>query len=167
MQWNYDELLQLQDYELISEARDAVIDEIRNSSCEEDLEKIPEIRFYLITASIFDMEMQNGGLCQFLVNQGKFQGTMLENALVAFGAEQHRQMIAEFCLKNGIDLGNLAELLPETTDPYRAMENYLQLNEKYPFADFDNGYFALDSECPLERILGAYIRKNITLFFGN
>lgn len=57
MQWNYDELLALQDYELIMEARDTVIDEIRNSKSEEDLEKIPEIRFYLITASMFDLEM--------------------------------------------------------------------------------------------------------------
>ena len=167
MQWNFDELLQLQDYELISEARDAVIDEIRNSSSEEDLEKIPEIRYYLITASIFEMEMQNGGLCQFLVNQGKFHGPMLKNALLAFGAEQHRGITEEFCMKNSIDLSNLQELLPETTDPYQVMENYMQLVEKYPFADFDEAYFSLDGECPLEGILGAYIRKNMQLFLGD
>lgn len=57
MQWNHNELLALQDYGLIMEARDTVIDEIRNSKSEEDLEKIPEIRFYLITASMFDLEM--------------------------------------------------------------------------------------------------------------
>ena len=60
MQWNCDELLALKDYELIMEARDAVIDEIRNSSSEDDLEKIAEIRFYLLTASIFDMEIPVG-----------------------------------------------------------------------------------------------------------
>ena len=73
----------------------------------------------------------------------------------------------ETCIKNGIDLSNLEELLPETTDPYQVMENYMQLGRKYPFADFDNAYFALNRECPLEGILGAYIRENMTLFFGN
>ena len=57
--------------------------------------------------------------------------------------------------------------MPETTDPYQVMENYMQLGRKYPFADFDKAYFALDRECPLEGILGAYIRENMTLFFGN
>ena len=167
MQWNYNELLALQDYELIMEARDAVIDEIRRSKSEEDLEKIPEIRFYLITTSMFDLEMQNGGLCQFLVNQGKFHGAMLENALLAFGAEEHSRVFTEFCAKNAIDLSNLEELLPETTDPYQVMENYRNLMRKYPFAGFDEAYFALDGEYPLERMLGAYIRKHMTLFFGN
>ena len=41
MQCNHNELLALQNYELIMEAREAVIDEIRNSKSEEDLEKIP------------------------------------------------------------------------------------------------------------------------------
>lgn len=167
MQWNYDELLALKDYELIMEARDSVIDDLRNSSSEDDLEKIPEIRFCLITASIFDMEMQNGGFCQFLVNQGRFHAAMLDQALLAFDAEQHRRITEEFCMKNGIDLSNLKELLPEATDPYQVMENYTQLVGKYPFADFDKAYFALDCECPLEGILGACIRNNMTLFFEN
>ncbi len=167
MQWNYDELLALKDYELIMEARDSVIDEIRNSSSEDDLEKILEIRFCLITASIFDMEMQNGGFCQFLVNQGRFHAAVLDQALLAFGAEQHRRITAEFCMKNGIDLANLKELLPEATDPYQVMESYMQLSRKYPFLDFDKAYFALDDDFPLECILGTYIRKNMHLFFGN
>lgn len=167
MQWNYDELLALKDYGLIMEARDAVIDEIRNSSSEDDLEKIAEIRFYLITASVFDMEMQNGGLCQFLVNEGRFHGAMLDKALLAFGAEQHKRITEEFCMKNGIDLSNLEELLPETTDPDQVMENYMQLIRKYPFANFDKAYFAIDGEYPLEGILGAYIRENMALFFGS
>ena len=167
MQWNHNELLALQDYELIMEAREAVIDEIRNSKSEEDLEKISEIRFYLITASMFDLEMQNGGLCQFLANQGKFHGAMLENALLAFGAAEHSRIFTEFCAKNAIDLSKLEELLPETTDPYQVMENYRNLMGKYPFTDFDEAYFALDGEYPLERMLGAYIRKHMTLFFGN
>lgn len=167
MQWNHNELLALQDYELIIEAREAVIDEIRNSESEADLEKIPEIRFYLITASMFDLEMQNGGLCQFLANQGKFHGAMLENALLAFGAEEQSHIFTDFCTRNAIDLSNLEELLPETTDPYQVLENYANLMGKYPFADFNKTYFALDGECPLESILGAYIRNHMALFFGN
>ena len=111
--------------------------------------------------------MQNGGLCQFLVNQGRFHGAMLDKALFAFGAVQHRRITEEFCMKNGIDLSNLEELLPETTDPYQVMENYTQLMRRYPFTDYDKAYFALDGKCPLEGVLGTYIRENMPLFFGN
>lgn len=167
MNWDHKKLLTMQDYELIMEARDAVINEIRNAASEEDLEKIPEIRFYLIAAGIFDMEMQNGGLGQFLVNQGKIHGRLLEDALSVFGAEEHRRIIAAFCGENGIDLKNLQEIIPETKDPYSVMENYMRLIRKYPFADFDRSYFELDAKCPLEGILGAYIRNHLTVFFGN
>lgn len=161
---SFGHLLEMEDYRLISEVRDAIIDEIRNLHSEDDLEKIPDIKFYLITASIFDIEMQNGGLCQFLVNEGNFHGPMLVDALCAFGAEHHGRMIAEFCKENGIDLSNLQELLPENVDPYCMTENYLELLNKYPFDEFDKAYFEIDRECPLEGILGEYIRKNILQF---
>ena len=164
MRPDFEELLDLQDYELIATVRDEIFDEIRNLPSEDDLEKIHEIKFYLITASIFEFEVQNGGLCQFLANEGKIHGPMLHTALCAFGAEQHDRILADFCQKNGIDLCNLQELIPETADPYCMIENYQQLRSKYPFEDFDKAFFELDRAYPLERILGTYIRNNISLF---
>ncbi len=166
MQWNYDELLRLQDYELIMKARDAVIDEIRNSSSEEELKKIPEIRFFLITASIFDMEMQNGGLCQFLVNGGKFHGPMLKDALTAFGAEEHSRVIEDYCKVQKIDLGNLQIILPNDRDPYGLAALFSQLYDQYPFREVDERYFEIDRRNPLESILGKNIRNNLSLFFS-
>ena len=99
------------------------------------------------------------------MNEGEFHGSMLENALQAFGAEKHRQVMVSFCRENGIDLMNLQELLPEVANTYCVAENYKGLLGRYPFADFDKAYYMVDRECPLEGILGAYIRNNIMLFF--
>lgn len=65
MNWDHKKLLTMQDYELIMEARDAVINEIRNAASEEDLEKIPEIRFYLIAAGILIWKCKTAGWVNF------------------------------------------------------------------------------------------------------
>lgn len=152
-----EELLKLPDDELIMVVRNRVAQLLRNSA-DSDLEKIPAVCYHLIVASTFEQEMQNGGLCQFLVNLGRVYGPVLQESLEAFGADRHAGMTLRFCWENGIDLSNLQEFAPGDVD------RYMQLSEKYPFEKFDRAYLLLERVCPLESILGEYIRRNISQF---
>ena len=160
----YKYLLELEDYQLISEICEGIIDEIRNLPSEDDFEKMAEIKFYLLAASTFDMEMQNGGLCQFIVNAGKLHGPLLEKALCVFGAEQHQKLLSQFSKDNNIDFRNLQKLAPGNMDPYSMVDDYFELLAKYPFCDFEQAYYELDRACPLVVILAEYVRENISQF---
>ena len=164
MNEHMNELLRLKDYELIYKVRDSIIDEIHNFPSEEDIHNFPDIKFLMITASLFDLEMQNGGLCQFLTNQGYYHGPDLINALDAFGAVDHRDLIADFFEKCSMDTDFFDELPHKERDPYVIMEFYSDLSQRYPFREFENAYFELDRNSPLETILGTYLRNNLSVF---
>ena len=114
----------------------------------------PERRVVYIL-SIFDMELQNGGLCQFFVNSSRSLAPYVDECLKAVGAEEHRELFAEFVSNNQIDLGNL--------DSFRIsdIEDYAAQTERYDFDAFDNSFFELS---PLQDFIVAYIKANISEF---
>ena len=120
----------------------------------------PACFLYVTRIDAYDMEMQNGGLCQFLMNAGRFHGAVLEEALLAFGAERHAGLVSDFCKENKIDISNPQQFVPVS------VEHYVRLYQEYPFEAFDQAYFALVQVCPLERMLGEYIRKHPSEFLG-
>ena len=114
----------------------------------------PERRVVYIL-SIFDMELQNGGLCQFFVNSSRSLAPYVDECLKAVGAEEHRKLFAEFVSNNQIDLGNL--------DSFRVsdIEDYAAQTKRYDFDAFDNSFFELS---PLQDFIVAYIKANISEF---
>ena len=105
--------------------------------------------------SIFDMEIQNGGLCQFFVNPSRSLAPDVGEYLEIVGAEEHRQLFEEFASENQLDLTDLTSF--EITD----VEEFATQTERYPFDDFDNAYCELQS---LQDYIVAYIRDNIEEF---
>ena len=114
----------------------------------------PERRVVYIL-SLFDMELQNGGLCQFFVNSSRSLAPYVDECLKAVGAEEHRKLFAEFVSNNQIDLCNL--------DSFRIsdIEDYAAQTERYDFDAFDNSFFELS---PLQDFIVAYIKANISEF---
>ena len=114
----------------------------------------PERRVVYIL-SLFDMELQNGGLCQFFVSSSRSLAPYVDECLQAIGAEKHRKLFAEFVSNNQIDLGNL--------DSFRIsdIEDYAAQTERYDFDAFDNSFFELS---PLQDFIVAYIKANISEF---
>ena len=114
----------------------------------------PERRVVYIL-SIFDMELQNGGLCQFFVNSSRFLAPYVDECLKTVGAEKHRKLFAEFVTNNQIDLNNL--------DAFKisAVEEYAAKTERYDFDAFDNSYYELS---PLQNFIVAYVKANISEF---
>lgn len=105
--------------------------------------------------SIFDMELQNGGLCQFFVNSSRSLAPYVDECLKAVGAEKHRKLFAEFIINNQIDLKNLNSFR------ISAIEEYAAKTEHYDFDAFDNSYYELS---PLQDFIVAYIKANISEF---
>ncbi len=109
--------------------------------------------FYLI--SMFDMEIQNGGLCQYFTNTEPEELRQLSDALHALGAAEHRALFEKFIADNRINLQKPKGFR------VRSQLGYWMLLKKYPFDAFDDAYMQLQ---PLQDILTAYARTNIERF---
>lgn len=112
-----------------------------------------EKAFYI--AASFDMEVNNGGLCQFFVNSGREIAPQLADALSEIGAVRHRELFESFVEANAINIHDLSSFEVEDVHQYEAQA------KRYPFADFDNAFSALP---PVQELLMPYIREHISDF---
>ena len=157
MENSSNDYLAMENEELIMSITDSILDEIQQLSSDEELENLAVQKFYVLVASNFDMEMQNGGLCQFFMNSGHVYVPMLADALQTVGASQHAHLFLSFCKENNIDPSNIEDF------GNVSIENYLALLEKYPFNQFDEQYFKLEQDEGLFSTLVAYVRNNLSL----
>jgi hypothetical protein len=114
----------------------------------------PEHRTVYIL-SIFDMEIQNGGLCQFFVNSSRLLAPHVDQCLMTVNAEEQRKLFSSFVTTNNIDLNNLESFEIEDATEFVAQ------TERYDFESFDNAYIELT---PLQDYLISYIKANISVF---
>lgn len=114
----------------------------------------PERRIFYI-ASIYDMEIQNGGLCQFFVNHPHSLAPYVEEALTSIGAESHHLLFSEFIADNKIDVHDLDSFVINDISEYAAQ------TERYDFNTFDDRYYKLT---PLYEYMAEYIRQNADAF---
>ena len=114
-----------------------------------DAEKV----FYV--ASYYEMEVNNGGLCQFFVNSSRMIAPMLLDCLRAIGADEHAKLLETFVADNEIDLNELSSF---AVDSY---EEYEKRCESYPFDDFDDKFYELDA---ITDLLTSYAREHISEF---
>ena len=105
--------------------------------------------------SIFDMELQNGGLCQFFVNSSRTLAPYVDECLKTVGADKHRQLLSDFITNNAIDLSNLDSFKISDVEEYAAQ------TQRYDFDTFDSSYYELPA---LQEYIVAYIKANITEF---
>lgn len=151
-----DKLLKLTDDELFEAVYFQNLDLVESFEDEETaLRQISPERRVVYILSLFDMEIQNGGLCQFFVNSTRSLAPYVDECLKTVGAEEHRQLFAEFVSKNQIDLSNLDSFKISDVDEYAAQ------TERYDFDTFDNAYYDLTA---LQDFIVAYIKVNISEF---
>lgn len=103
----------------------------------------------------FDLEVQNGGLCQFFVNSSRAVAPFVNEALQTVGAEEHRALLMEFVTENGIDLSNLESFKVFST------RGYGRQTRRYDFDVFDDKYYELPA---LQDMVTAYIKAHISEF---
>ena len=105
------------------------------------------------TAACLDLEIMNGGLCQFFANCPDCAAFVPE-ALDRLGAAEHKGLYEQFLAVNAID----------PLDPMfqtESIEEFSRLYDLYPWDDFDNAYCALT---PIAELLEAYIQANPDAF---
>ena len=105
------------------------------------------------TAACLDLEIMNGGLCQFFANYPDCTAYISE-ALDRLGAAEHKALYEQFLAVNAID----------PLDPRfqtETIEEFSRLYDLYPWDDFDDAYCALT---PMAELLEAYIQANPDAF---
>ena len=105
--------------------------------------------------SIYDMEIQNGGLCQFFVNSSRSLAPYIEDNLNKIGATEHEKLFTEFIENNNIDVNNLDSFIISDVEEYEAQ------TKRYDFDSFDNKYIELPT---LQSYITEYIKTNIEKF---
>ncbi|NMP38469.1 MAG: DMP19 family protein [Clostridiales bacterium] len=113
------------------------------SRCEQDsetsdtqsvLKAIGGVKRTYYTIYLFDMEIQNGGLCQFFSNSTYALAPYVSEELKKLGAVELAELYDGFCTRNNINPDDLSSFYSDSKD------GYLAQTERYPFDEFDNAY---------------------------
>lgn len=105
------------------------------------------------TAACLELEVMNGGLCQFFANCPDCVPYVPE-ALEAIGAAEHKALYEQFLADTGIDP---LDPVFQTED----MDAFSRLYELWPWEDFDDTYLSLT---PIPELLEDYIQSNPDAF---
>ena len=105
------------------------------------------------TAACLELEVMNGGLCQFFANCPDCVPYVPE-ALEAIGAVEHKALYEQFLADTGIDP---LDPVFQTED----MDAFSRLYELWPWEDFDDAYLSLT---PIPELLEAYVQSNPDAF---
>lgn len=114
----------------------------------------PAARAFYVT-SYYEAEVNNGGLCQFFVNSSRHVAPILADCLEAISADDHRALFVRFAEENKINLNDLSSFDIESE------YDFAEQMERYPFDEFDDAFYALDS---IQDLLPDYIRAHISEF---
>ena len=84
---------------------------------------------------MFEMEINNGGLCQFFVNSSRECAPFIGEALEAIGAIELKSLFEQFVKDNDIDVIDLSSF--EITD----VEEYEAQTQRFDFDKFDDRFY--------------------------
>lgn len=108
------------------------------------------------TVALFDLEVQNGGLCQYLSNSSRETAPYLSEALKQTGAAKTEEILAGFVLENKIDLHDLSG--------FDSIKGYEEKTKTYPFDDFDHQFTENYEIENLDTLNAKFIREHISDF---
>lgn len=156
LKMNHNELLKLPDNELCDavwfridqkvSAYKNIIDGIASLSTEEQT---------VYSVFYMELEVNNGGICQFFVNSSRYVAPIVSKSLENIGANEYKKLYDSFIEKHNIDVNDLSSFDCNTT------EEFSKQYERYPYEEFDIEFFEMDSTAPF---LAPYIRSNIDKF---
>ena len=102
-----------------------------------------------------EVEVNNGGLCQFFVNSSRMVAPYISEYMSIIGANDHKELFDSFITNNNIDLSNLSSFDIDDVDEYEKQ------TERYPFDDYDDAFFDME---PLEVYLKKFAREYLKDF---
>lgn len=109
---------------------------------------------YVYSLNEFEMEVNNGGLCQFFVNSSSECAPYISKALAAIGANELKTLFDNFINENNIDVNDLSSFKISDIEEYEAQ------TKRFDFDSFDDIF--CENEIFHQQIID-YSRKNIEL----
>lgn len=119
---------------------------------EERLRALNEPQRVVWVLWMLDMEVNNGGLCQFFVNSSRAAASWVSDCMALVGADEHRQLYDDFVARNQLDLTDLSSF------DVRRVSDYKKQCQRLPFDEYDEHFYRLE---PLEMYLKPYIRAHL------
>lgn len=115
-----------------------ILQEEGHMDVEESLVYFEGAKRIFFIVDYFDMEIQDGGLCQFFVNSSRKVAPYIIEALEEINAVRYKELLEKFICDNRL--------------------------ERYPFDEFDEAYCELYEIEPLNMFLENYCRRHIADF---
>ena len=109
--------------------------------------------FYAV--NYLEVEVNNGGLCQFFVNESRAVAPLVSEYLGMIGAFAQQKLYDDFIGKYHIDVTDLSSFDIESFEDFTAQY------ERYPFDEFDDAFYKMT---PLQDYLTKFVRDNIEDF---
>lgn len=150
-----EDLSALSDDELFSAAVSRLESHIDYDQPEASFAALSNPQKVVYAVNCLEVEVNNGGLCQFFVNSSSIVAPYISDYLGILGADEHKLLFDSFIRKHGIDLSNLDSF------KIRHIKDFEKQVQRYPFDEYDDAFYALSS---LEEPIAAYIRSNISSF---
>ena len=117
---------------------------------DENFGDLPEMIRNLHVVAIFTMEIMNGGLCQFFVNNGEEYASLVSDALIAVGLDKVAAMYNAFLSDSGISMSDMESFEIDGIDEFE------EQTERYPFDDFDDAFYELSESLDMEQAMLDY-----------
>ncbi len=153
---NTDELAKLSDEELFEAVLIRTEDEVDSfEDIKDGVNSLNSEKKNFYVASCYEMEVNNGGLCQFFVNSSRDVATELSASLEAIGAIEHKKAFDCFIKDNNINLNDLSSFEIDEVSEFE------EQNERYPFDAFDDNFCEMK---PIQDYLIEYVKKNSEQF---
>lgn len=148
------------------------LNEYFNTLSQEEKEKYGNQQLTIAVLEDYDMEVNNGGLCQYFVNSSRAGAPMLSECLKEINAKKHKKLFDDFIKKNEINVNDLDNFIIEYEEAElgqisSASEDgkYYEKYKSYPFDDFDSEFYNLYREENLQDLIKEYAIKSFSKIF--
>ena len=151
-----DELAALSDEDLFVACKlriDVIVDTCTDSA--EAFARLNDHQKVVYALDYLEMEVNNGGLCQFFVNSSRVVAPYVSDYMALIGASEHKALFDGFISQHRIDLNDLSSFIIHRHRDYEAQ------TKRYPFDEYDDQFYTLPS---LQEPLTAYIRQHLDEF---
>ena len=130
-----------------------------NKLTPEEKEKFGKQQLIIAVLEDYEMEVNNGGLCQYFANSSGAGAPMISECLKEINAKQHKKHFDKFINENKIDVNNLEEFIVNDIDEFE------EKNKSKPFDEFDSKFYELYREENLEVLITEYAEKSFSKIF--
>ena len=149
-----DQLKDLTDGELF----DAIFRRLEHKACEfeelsDALNTFNDEQKVFYTLYLLEMEVNNGGLCQYFVNSSRATAPYVSDSMSKVGALEHKELFDGFIAESEIDLSDLSSFA------INDLNEFEEQLERYPFDKYDDAFYDLE---PIQSYLEKFARAKTT-----